>query len=75
MEKWVSLTSAFIRRGLDDETANFFLVHDGDYSFAGRLHRLEQIFDIPVDRGAKLQPDFDPTGALEDYPLEWAHKY
>ena len=33
MEKWVSLASASIRRYLDDETANIFLVHDGDSSF------------------------------------------
>lgn len=75
MEKWVSLTSAFISRYLDDEAANFFLVGNGDYSFAGRLRRLEDIFDKPVDRGGKVQPDFDPTGALEPYPSKWAHKH
>jgi len=71
MEKWVSLTSALIRRYLDDETANFFLIHDGDKSFAGRLQRLEEIFDKPVDSGGKLQSDFDPAEAIEPYPSEW----
>ena len=40
MERWVSLTSGLIRKYYDDETANFFLVHDGDSSFVGRLRRL-----------------------------------
>lgn len=43
MERWVSLTSSLIRKYYDDETADFFLVHDDDSSFAGRLHRLQQV--------------------------------
>jgi hypothetical protein len=75
MEKWVSLASASIRRYLDDETANFFLVHDGDSSFVGRLRRLEEIFDSPVEKGGKLQSHFDIAEALEPYPQEWSNKY
>lgn len=75
MEKWVSLTSSLIRRYLGDETANFFLVNDGDNSFDGRLRRLEDIFDKPVNSGGKLQSDFDSAEAIEPYPVEWANKY
>lgn len=75
MEKWVSLTSSLIRRYLGDETANFFLVNDGDNSFDGRLRRLEDIFDKPVNSGGKLQSDFDSAEAIEPYPVERANKY
>lgn len=71
MEKWVSLTSTLIRKYLGDESAGFFLVHDGDNSFDGRLHRLKQVADKPVDFAAKLQADFDLAEALELYPDDW----
>lgn len=75
MEKWVSVTSEFIRKFLGDETANFFLVHDGDSSFTGRLHRLEEICDKPVEGGGKLQSDFDLAEAMELFPSEWSNTH
>jgi hypothetical protein len=70
MEKWVSLTSAFIRKYLGDETASFFLVQDGDSSFAGRLRRLQQVLDKPVDHAGELQSDFDLDEAMNYFPSE-----
>lgn len=75
-ERWVSLTSNLIRRYYDDETADFFLVRDGDNSFAGRLSRLQQVADKAVDFMNYPKPsDFDITEAIEPYPSEWANKY
>jgi hypothetical protein len=71
MEKWTSLTSALIRKYMGDENADFFLVHDGDSSFTGRMDRLEQLMDKPVDFGVELQADFDLAEALESFPTEW----
>lgn len=76
MEKWMSLTSALIRRTLDDDTANFFLFHDGDSSFAGRLQRLEHIFgNQALEMTIKIPSDFDVAEAIEPYPIEWSNKY
>lgn len=74
MEKWVSLTFAFIEKYLGEETANFFLVHDGDNSFAGRLRRLEEISDKPVEGGGPLQSEFDLAEVIELYPEEWLNR-
>jgi hypothetical protein len=72
MEKWVSLTSALIRKHMSDEAATFFLVHDGDSSLAGRLHRLEQLFNRPIDPLERVDvSDFDRYEALRPYPKEW----
>lgn len=68
MEKWTSLTSALLRKYLGDEIATYFLFHDGDSSFAGRLCRLEETFDRPVEMGGELQSDFDTADAIEPYP-------
>lgn len=75
MEKWVSLTSAAIRKYLGDESANFFLAGDGDTSFDARLQRLEQLFDKPVDEAGELQSEFDLAEIIEPYPSEWNSKY
>jgi hypothetical protein len=76
MERWVSLTSGLIRKHYDDETADFFLVHDGDSSFAGRLARLQEVADkAAAFMDAPKATHFDVAEALEPYPQEWSNKY
>jgi len=75
MERWVSLTSALLRKNLGDEIANFFLAHDGDTSFTGRLQRLDQISsNQALDMSITVPSDFDVGEAIEPYPIEWTHK-
>jgi hypothetical protein len=76
MEKWVSLTSGLIRKHYDDATADYFLIHGGDSSFAGRLGRLQLVADKAVDfEDMPMPTKFDIDEALEPYPKEWRIEY